>query len=203
MNTVKSRLDDVLDRFNPDDYGFDYQRNHMSLIESDYDCKKSTIYKSILDEIIDTITVKYDENNDIHLIDVKIQLLCVKNNQEFDIVTGTQSNKRFHGGVGLIEGSIDRYYLCFTLKLKASRLWERSYSEYQQFLYETCLALLKQGTSYNKIAAYLNDKGYKTVRNRRFRSPHVFSIVKKKQLRDVRLSRIYEPIIEDVYIKKM
>ena len=103
----------------------------------------------------------------------------------------------------MIDGSIDRYYLCFTLKLKASRLWERQYSDYQQFLYSTCVALLKQGTSYNKIADILNGHGYKTIRNKKFRSGHVHSIVKKKRLRDERLSRIYEPIIEEVYIQKM
>ena len=103
----------------------------------------------------------------------------------------------------MIDDSNENYYLCFTLKLKASHLWVRPYNEYQQFLYKTCVQLLNNGETYNAIAKQLNDDGYKTVRNKKFRSPHVHSIVKKKQLRDARLSRIFEPIIDNVVIKKM
>ena len=99
LNIITSRLNDALNCFNPVDYGFDYEQHHMSLIESDYDGKKLKRYKSILDNVINGITVKYDENDDIHVIDVKIRLLCVKINQGLQNDTGLQSNDECDRGV--------------------------------------------------------------------------------------------------------
>jgi hypothetical protein len=42
---------------------------------------------------------------------------------------------------------------------------------------------------YRKIAQWLNENGYKTPRGKRFFNTHVFSILKKKRIRDERLTR--------------
>jgi hypothetical protein len=47
----------------------------------------------------------------------------------------------------------------------------------------------------------LNDNGYKTPRGKKFGNNHAHSIVKKKRIRDARLSRIYEPKLTDFYLR--
>ena len=41
---------------------------------------------------------------------------------------------------------------------------------------------------YRKIAYWLNENGYTTPRGHEFKNTHVFSILKKKSMRDKRLS---------------
>lgn len=53
------------------------------------------------------------------------------------------------------------------------------------------VGLRDQGLSYNKVAGYLNENEYKTPRNKIFRGTHVYSIIKKKRIRDERLNREY------------
>jgi hypothetical protein len=40
---------------------------------------------------------------------------------------------------------------------------------------------------YRKIVEWLRERGHKTVRGKRFYNTHVFSILKKKRLRDRRI----------------
>ncbi len=71
------------------------------------------------------------------------------------------------------------------------------YSEYQQFLYDTIMRLLKDGYNYKQIADWMNENGYKTPRGKKFRNAHAHFIVKKKKVRDVTVNKIYEPIISN------
>ena len=43
--------------------------------------------------------------------------------------------------------------------------------------------------SYNEVSDWLNDNGFKTPRGKRFRGTHVFSIEKKKRIRDERMTK--------------
>jgi hypothetical protein len=92
-------------------------------------------------------------------------------------------------------------FLCFHLKLRASHLLTPPYSEYQQFLYDTIMRLLKDGYNYKQIADWMNENGYKTPRGKKFRNAHAHSIVKKKKARDVKISKTYEPIISNFSLK--
>ena len=92
-------------------------------------------------------------------------------------------------------------YLIFTLKLRATHLLRSPYSDYQRFLYNTITDYLDKGWNYQQIADWLNDNGYKTPRGNKFRSNHTHSIVKKKRIRDVRLSRTYEPKLTDFSLR--
>ena len=45
---------------------------------------------------------------------------------------------------------------------------------------------------YRKIAQWLNENGYTTPRGHEFKNTHVFSILKKKKVRDERQNKRYE-----------
>ena len=80
-------------------------------------------------------------------------------------------------------------YLTFDVNLRASNLWVAPYSSHQQFLYDTVSDFRDKGRTFEKIADWLNDNGYKSARGKIFRSSHVHSIIKKKRLRDQRISK--------------
>ena len=84
-------------------------------------------------------------------------------------------------------------YLTFHLRVRVSRSNAQIYSQYQQFLYQEIIDLKEKGWTFAKIANFLNEGGYSTVRGKMFQSSHVHSIVKKKRVRDERLTRRYEP----------
>ena len=85
------------------------------------------------------------------------------------------------------------YYLCFTGTLTSARLsLPPVYSEYQQFLHVTILEFREKGWTFKQIAKWFNENGYQTATGKRFYATHVFSILKKKRLRDKRLNSIPE-----------
>ena len=89
-----------------------------------------------------------------------------------------------------------RPYLTFDLDVTASHLFAPTYNDYQQFLYDTITDLRQKGWYFERIADWLNENGYPTVRGKTFRSGHVHSIVKKKRIRDERLNALPEDRFE-------
>ena len=71
------------------------------------------------------------------------------------------------------------------------------YSEYQFFLYETIIEQREKDKTFNQIAEWLNEKGYLSVRGKKFKGNHVHSIVKKKRLKDEKLEREYPEVWSD------
>ena len=71
------------------------------------------------------------------------------------------------------------------------------YSEYQFFLYQTITEQRERGKTFDQIAGWLNEKGYLSVRGKRFRGSHVHSIVKKKRLKDEKLEKDYPEVWSD------
>ena len=71
------------------------------------------------------------------------------------------------------------------------------YSQYQLFLYETITAHREKGKTFDQIAEWLNEKGYLSVRGKKFKGNHVHSIVKKKRLKDEKLEREYPEVRSD------
>ena len=59
------------------------------------------------------------------------------------------------------------------------------------------MRLLKEGYNYKQIADWMNENGHKTPRGKKFRNAHAHSIVKKKKVRTVKVSKIYAPIISN------
>ena len=80
--------------------------------------------------------------------------------------------------------------------LRTGNLLVGNYSEYQHFLHNTIKDLHDGSMGYRKISDWLNEKGYRTPRGKPFTNTHVFSILKKKRLRDERLSSIPEDSFE-------
>ena len=92
-------------------------------------------------------------------------------------------------------------YLIFHLTVRASHLWVAPYNEYQHFLYETITDFRDKGWNFQQIADWLNENGYTTVRGKKFRNAHAHSIVKKKTVRDIRLSKTYEPKLSNFSLR--
>jgi hypothetical protein len=68
--------------------------------------------------------------------------------------------------------------LCFDLNLSSQNLWTPTYSNHQQFLYDTITNLREKEMNDVQIANWLNENGHKTPRGNTFRNNHVHSIVK-------------------------
>ena len=71
------------------------------------------------------------------------------------------------------------------------------YSKYQFFLYQTITEQREKRKTFKQIADWLNEKGYLSVRGKKFKGNHVHSIVKKKRLKDEKLEREYPEVWSD------
>ena len=60
---------------------------------------------------------------------------------------------------------------------------------------------LEMGWNYQQSADWLNDNGYTTPRGKRFGNAHTHSIVKKKNIREVRIKKFYEPELTDFQLR--
>ena len=79
----------------------------------------------------------------------------------------------------------------FTITQRTPLLQMSHYSEYQYFLYEIISELRDKEMTFQEIAEHLNKKKIETVRGKKFRSPHVHSILKKKRNKEEELKRKY------------
>ena len=71
------------------------------------------------------------------------------------------------------------------------------YSQYQFFLYETITGQREKGKTFDQIGEWLNEKGYLSVRGKKFKGNHVHSIVKKKILKDEKFEKEYPEVRSD------
>ena len=92
-------------------------------------------------------------------------------------------------------------FFCFDLIQRVPLLQIPKYSSYQEFLFVTISNLRKKDEAFSKIAVWLNENGYSTVRGKTFRSAHVYSIIKKKRDKDDKLSKRYEPKLSNFGIR--
>ena len=79
----------------------------------------------------------------------------------------------------------------FTITQRTPLLQLSLYSEYQFFLYEIISELRDKEMTFEQIAKHLNKKKVETVRGKKFRSPHVHSILKKRRDKEEELKRKY------------
>ena len=80
-------------------------------------------------------------------------------------------------------------FFCFEMVLTTRNLIVSPYSEYQSELHDIIQNLHDEGLGYRRIAQWLNENGYQTLRGKKFYNNHVYSILKKKRLRDERLNQ--------------
>ena len=88
-------------------------------------------------------------------------------------------------------------YLTFAVNIRTSTLWVTTYSNHQQFLYDTISEFRDKNWTFKQIAGWLNNKGYTSARGRKFGSSHVHSIIKKRRLRDQQISKKSKVIISN------
>ena len=101
---------------------------------------------------------------------------------------------------GRHQNDTQKRYVCLTAIVKV-RIPLYPTSANQSFLYEKIIELKNSGKGYRKIAYWLNDSGYKTPKGHSFKNTHVFSILKKRRLRDEKYGQVPDIKIRDVHIK--
>jgi hypothetical protein len=85
-------------------------------------------------------------------------------------------------------------FFCFSITYRRPPFSVPQYSQYQFFLYETITAHREKGKTFDQIAEWLNNKGYLSVRGKKFKGNHIHSIVTKKRLKDEKLEREYPEV---------
>ena len=76
--------------------------------------------------------------------------------------------------------------------MTSNQLWHSNYSPYQSFLHTKIKQLKKEGLGYRKIAKMLNKENIETPRGKTFYPSSVYSILKKKNIRDERLNEEFK-----------
>jgi hypothetical protein len=92
-------------------------------------------------------------------------------------------------------------YLCFDVEVTSNQLWHTHYSPYQSFLHNKIKQLKAEGLGYRKIAKRLNEANIKTSRGNTFYPSSVYSILKKKKIRDERLNKKFEKKISGLWFE--
>ena len=82
----------------------------------------------------------------------------------------------------------------FNLTCRSPALTVHHYSEYQLFLYQTISEHREKGMTFDAISDWLNERGYLTVRGKRFKGAHVHSILKRRLAKEELLNREYPPV---------
>ncbi len=59
---------------------------------------------------------------------------------------------------------------------------------------------IERGETFDQIAKWLNKKGYLSVRRKKFKDTHIYSILKKKRLKDEKLEKQYPEVRYDFYL---
>lgn len=90
-----------------------------------------------------------------------------------------------------------------SLSTHSTKLTKTShYSNYQQQLYNEVKMLKDEfGLGYRRISYLIYEKGYRGIRNNQvLRNNYIYSIYKKGKVRENRIVRDFETIIDDVFI---
>ena len=85
----------------------------------------------------------------------------------------------------------------FSITYRSPALTGNHYSDYQLFLYQNISDHREKGMTFDAIAECLNNKGYLTVRGKKFRGTHVHSILKKRLAKEKFLRREYPEVWSD------
>ena len=88
----------------------------------------------------------------------------------------------------------------FSISYRSPALTGNRYTSYQFFLYQTIIEQREKAKTFDQIAEWLNQKGYLSVRGKKFRGAHVHSIVKKKRLKDEKFEKEYPEVRSDFYL---
>jgi hypothetical protein len=84
-------------------------------------------------------------------------------------------------------------FFTFTVERRYTNLSVPPYTPYQTLLHGLICDFREKGWDYQQIADWLNTNDFTTPRGHKFSNAHAQSIVKKKHLRDQRLTKRYPP----------
>jgi len=96
-----------------------------------------------------------------------------------------------------------RYYICIDVTVRCINLNIVRLTNYQNELHDKIKELHDNGLGYRKIAYWLNENQYKTPRGHEFKNNHVYSILKKRRIRNERIKRPYELSFGEWYFRKV
>ena len=105
---------------------------------------------------------------------------------------------RWNGGLFSVDVTYNLY-----ITYRSPAVFGNHYSAYQLFQYERITEQREKGKTFEQIAEWVNEKGYLSVRGRKFKGNHFHSIVKKKRLKDKKLERDYSEVRSDFSLKKL
>ena len=92
-------------------------------------------------------------------------------------------------------------FLCFDVEVTSNQLWHTHYSSYQSFLYNKIKQLKAEELGYRKIAKRLNEENIETSRGNAFLPSSVYSILRKKKIRDERLNKKFKKKISEMWLE--
>jgi len=182
--------------------------------------------KEFLKVIIDKITVNYDNENKLHLLNINFKIPVVlekekgsENGTQISIMPVKRGRKKSNqltpvrdystvtecSPTGQHSAPIKPIYsLSMSVSLSSSNLWTSTYSPYQQELFDIIRKFHeKDGWNFKQISDWLIENNYKTPRGKTFTHTHCWSIYKKKNKSIQRFSREFEPTITDVKINQI
>lgn len=90
-------------------------------------------------------------------------------------------------------------YIVMHVTVRLSNLLIPPLSKRQEFLYNKIIELKKTGMRDRKISKYINDNNIKTPRGKKFFCSSVYSIVKKRKIRQARIDKPFEITYKDWY----
>ena len=118
------------------------------------------------------------------------QLCCLDTScSDLCLDHSTVAKGRCKGVVGFADVTFN-----FSITYRSPALTGNQYSEYQLFLYQTISEHREKGMTFDAISDWLNERGYLTVRGKRFKGAHVHSILKRRLAKEELLNREYPPV---------
>ena len=90
--------------------------------------------------------------------------------------------------------------LTFIVRVKSSNLWTKRLTQIQKDNYEEIKRLRKEGLTYKQISSEMNRKVFTPTRTKKFTPQLVHGIEKKMDKRIKRITRVFEPKIDEMDI---
>ena len=82
-------------------------------------------------------------------------------------------------------------YLKLHIRVKSQLLYrQKTYNEYQEYLFDVCCNLHKSGLGYRRISYKLEEMGLLSVTGKKLLNNHIYSIIKKGKIRKNRIKKL-------------
>jgi hypothetical protein len=90
------------------------------------------------------------------------------------------------------------------IQVKSQLLYrQKTYNQYQEYLYECCTQLKNSGLGYRRISYKLEEMGLLSVTGKKLLNNHIYSIIKKGKIRKQRIKKLKSHNDIHKLVKKM